>query len=411
MSRLIQWFVNNPIAANLLMAVILLGGATNIATLNKEVFPGVETDRVQILVPYPGAGPREVEEQVVQRIEEAIADLDGIEEITSTAKFSIATITVEAINGYDSQRLLNDIKSRVDALSTLPADAENPRISEFQWRSEVMSIGVYGDVEEAALKRTGEWLRDEIALLPGISIVELNATRPDEMAIEVSERALRHYNLSFEQVVKAVHQSSLNLPAGTIKTERGDIQLQTRGQAYYAEDFEQIVVDSKADGAKLLLGDVAAVKDGFAERDMVARLNGKRAVYLELLITEKPDILNAAETVKNYLAQVEGELPPGISVTVWRDWSELFKGRMNLLLENSINGLILVFIVLMLFLRPALAVWVCVGIAVAFMGALWLLPYAGVSLHMISLFAFLLVLGIVVDDAIIVGESIYSRQH
>lgn len=411
MNRLIEWFVENPIASNLLMAVILMGGAFNIASLNKEVFPGVETNRIQITVPYPGAGPREVEELVVQRIEEAIADLDGIKEISSTAKMSVASVVVEAVNGYDSQRLLNDIKSRVDAISTLPQDAERPQISELLWRSDVMSIGIYGDVDEMELKRNGERVRDELALLPGISIVELNATRADEMAIEISEQALRHYNLSFEQVANAVRQSSLNLPAGTIKSERGDIQLQTRGQAYKAEDFEKIVVQSKEDGAKLYLGDIASVIDGFAEQDIIARLNGKPAVFLEIYITEKPDILKAAATVDAYVQEARNHMPPGMEMEVWRDWSVLFKGRMSLLLENSLSGLALVFIVLMLFLRPALAMWVCVGIVVAFMGTLWLLPYAGVSLHMISLFAFLLVLGIVVDDAIIVGESIYSSQQ
>jgi multidrug efflux pump subunit AcrB len=410
-NRLIQWFVENPIGANLLMAMILIGGLFNLAELDKEVFPGVSTDRIQISVPYPGAGPLEVEEQIVERIEEAIGDLDGIEEITSKAKLSNAQITVEVSNGFDTQRLLNNIKTRVDAIPTLPEDAERPQVTELLWRSEVMSIGLYGDVEESALKETGEQLRDQLALLPGISIVELNATRADEMAIEVSEKTLRHYNLSFEQVVQAVRQSSLNLPAGTIKSNRGDIQLQTRGQAYSAADFESIVIDSREDGATLHLGDIATITDGFTEQDLIARLNGKPAVYLELYITDNPDILNASKTVHEFLETAQSQLPPGIEVTVWRDWSHLFEGRMNLLLENSINGLILVFIVLMLFLRPALALWVCVGIAIAFMGALWLLPYAGVSLNMISMFAFLLVLGIVVDDAIIVGESIYSRQQ
>lgn len=409
MSRLIQWFVENPIASNLLMAVILIGGAFNLANLNKEVFPSVDANRIQIVVPYPGAGPSEVEELVVQRVEEAIADLDGIEEIVSTAKKDVATVVVEAINGYESQRLLNDIKGRVDAIPTLPEDAERPQYKELLWRTDVMSIGVYGHVNEALLKSTGERVRDELALLPGISVVELNGTRADEMAIEISEQSLRRYNLSFEQVVKAVRQSSLNLPAGSIKSNAGEIQLQTRGQAYTAEDFENIVVTSREDGAKLYIRDIATVEDGFVERDMVARLNGKPAVFLEVFITEKPDVLKAAKTVAAYTESAQ--LPPGIEMSVWRDWSVVFKSRMDLLLSNSLSGLLLVFVVLMLFLRPALALWVCVGIVVAFMGTLWLLPYVGISLNMVSLFAFLLVLGIVVDDAIIVGESVYSRQQ
>ncbi len=411
MNRLIQWFVDNPIAANLLMVLIVLGGLSNLASLNKEVFPGVDTDLIQVQVPYPGAGPREVEEQIVKRIEEAVADLEGIEEISSTSKLGSGLVNVEAINGYDSQRLLNDIKARVDAISTFPVDAEKPIITEVQWQREVMSIGLYGDVDEATLKQAGEKLRDEIALLPGVSIVELNATRPDEMSVELAEYQLRHYNLSFEQVVNAIQQSSLNLPAGLIKADTGDIQLQTRGQAYNADDFQRIVVDSREDGAQLTLGDIATVTDGFAEQDLVARLNGKPAVFLEVKSTNDPDVLAIAGTVNQYLEQARQHLPANLELTVWRDWSELFKGRMNLLLKNSLSGLLLVFIILMLFLRPALAGWVCAGIGIAFMGALWLLPLAGVSLNMISMFAFLLVLGIVVDDAIIVGESIYTKQQ
>lgn len=411
MNRLIQWFIENPIGANLLMAVIVIGGLSNLATLNKEVFPGVETNRIQVQIPYPGAGPLEIEEQIVKRVEEAIADLDGIEQIDSQARQNMGSIIIEAINGYDSQRLLNNIKARVDAISTFPSDAERATITEVTWKSDIMSIGIYGDVEEAALKEVGERVRDEIALLPGVTIVELHATRPDEMAVEISEQALRHYNLSFDQVVNAVRQSSLNLPAGSIKSDTGDIQLQTRGQAYYVDDFDQIVVDSRGNGAQLLLGDIGTVIDGFADQNLIARLNGQPAIFLEVKSTQKPDVLNIAATVHEYIAKTAPLLPEGVSISVWRDWSVLFQGRMTLLLKNSFSGLLLVFVVLMLFLRPALAAWVCVGIAIAFLGALWILPYAGVSLNMISMFAFLLVLGIVVDDAIIVGESIYSKQQ
>ncbi|MBU3068914.1 efflux RND transporter permease subunit [Aestuariicella sp. G3-2] len=411
MNRIIQWFIDNPIAANLLMIVIILGGLSNLVNLNKEVFPGVQTNLIQVQVPYPGAGPVEVEEQIVKRVEEAIADLDGIEKITSTARLNTGSVQVEAVNGYDSQRLLNNIKARVDAISTFPADAEKPIITEVLWQTEVMSIGLFGDVDEETLKNAGEKMRDEIALLPGVSIVNLNATRPDEMAIEISEHNLRRYNLSFEQVVNAVRQASLNLPAGIIQSDIGDIQLQTRGQAYSAGDFDRIVVDSREDGAELTIGDIGTVTDGFSEDNVVAHLNGKPAVFLEVKSSEEPDVLNIARTVETYLQNAQADLPPGLEAKVWRDWSDMFEGRMNLLLKNSLSGLLLVFIILMLFLRPALAAWVCVGIAVAFLGALWLLPLASVSLNMVSMFAFLMVLGIVVDDAIIVGESIYSKQQ
>lgn len=411
MHRLIQWFVENPIAANLLMATILVVGVINIANLNKEVFPGVETGRIQIQIPYPGAGPQEVEEQVVKRVEEAIADLEGIAKIESTAFMSNGTVIVEATSGYDLQKLIGNIKTRVDAISTFPVDAERPEISDLLFQSQIMNIGISGNVDERTLKTSGEQLRDAIALLPGISNVELVADRNDEMAIEVSEKALRRYNLTFEQVATAISSSSLNIPAGTIKTDAGDIQLQTRGQAYSAADFENIVVTSTSDGSTLLIKDVATVLDGFQERNFYSRLNQQPAVFLRVTSSDQPDILESAAVIKDYLTEINPYLPPGVEAVIWQDWSELFKGRLTLLLKNSISGLVLVFIILMLFLRPLLALWVSVGIGVAFMGAIAALPLMGISLNMISMFAFLMVLGIVVDDAIIVGESIYSSQQ
>ena len=411
MSRLISWFVKNPIAANLLMVLILAGGIFNMVNLNKEVFPRVETNLITISIFYPGAGPSEVEELVVKRVEESVDGVNGIEEITSTAQMGMAQVTIESVNGYDMQRLMNDVKSRVDAIDTFPQDAEEPVIKEVLGRTEVMSVAVYGDSGEKSLKDYANRLRDELALLPEISQVEINGARDDEMAIEISEQQLRRYGLSFDQVVKAVREASINLPAGTIKSERGDIQLQTRGQAYTANQFAEIVVEQREDGAQLLLKDIATITDGFTEDDVISRLNGQPAIFLELSITENPDVLSAAEAVTNHLESVQSSLPDGVHAVVWRDWSKLFKGRMNLLLKNASSGLVLVFIVLMLFLRPALAMWVCIGIAIAFLGAVWLLPYTGVSIHMISLFAFLMVLGILVDDAIIVAESIHSEQH
>lgn len=411
MNKIIQWFVENSVAANLCMVVIFIGGIASIFALDKEAFPAANTGLVEISAPYPGAGPKEVEEQIIIRIEEAIGDLDGIEEIASFANQGSGSVRVEAVQGYDVQKLLNDIKARVDAIDTFPRDAEQVQVREQQWRTMIMDLGVYGHVDESALKQTAQVMRDELAALPNISLAELVAARDDEVSIEVSEDTLRRYNLTFEQVANAVRGSSLNLPAGNIKSSSGDIQLQTRGQAYYKEDFERIVVDSNRDGAMLYLGDIATINDGFVESDFIALLNGIPSVYVRLYITDDPNVLKAREQVYDYLESIQGTLPAGVNVELWRDNTLMFKDRMNLLLENSLTGLLLVFVVLMLFLRPILATWVCVGIAISFMGCLWLLPYMDVSLNMISLFGFLLVLGIVVDDAIIVGESIYARHE
>ena len=411
MNKIIQWFVENSVAANLAMMVILIGGATAVFNINKEAFPAANTGIIDIAAPYPGAGPKEVEEQIIIRIEEAIGDLDGIEQISSTARLGSGSVQVEAVQDYDVQKLLNNIQARIDAINTFPDDAERIQVREVQFRQQIMNLGVYGNVDEIALKQTAQRIRDELALLPNINLAELQAVRADEMTIEVSEQTLRHYNLTFQQVVNAIRSSSLNLPAGTIKSSGGDLQLQTRGQAYYLEDFEGIVVDSNRDGVQLRLGDIANIRDGFEESEFIALLNGLPAVYINLFITDNPNVLKAREQVYAYLADLQDKLPAGINVKLWNDSTVMFQDRMNLLLKNSISGLLLVFVVLMLFLRPVLASWVCVGIVIAFAGTFWLMPYLGVSINMISLFGFLLVLGIVVDDAIIVGESIYSHHE
>ncbi len=411
MNRLIQWFVENRVAANLLMLFIFIGGFASLGHLDKEVFPMVARNIIEVEMNYLGAGPTEVEEQIAIRIEEAIADLDGIYEMTSRSRQGRALVTIEVTEGYDPQQILNDIKTRVDAINTFPPDVERPITRRQLRRSPLMSLALYGDVDEAALKETGWRVRNELALLPGISLVQLNGTRPYEMSIEISEANLRRHQLTFDAIAQAIRGTSLNLPAGVIKTPDGDIQIQTRAQADSTEEFGRIPVLTRADGSKLLLRDIADIRDGFSDQDIVAQFNGKRAVFLELSITENPDIIAATAEVEKYLAQAKHTLPAGIQLEVWRDMSKLFEGRLNLLLSNAFSGLILVFIILMLFLRPLLAIWVCVGIATAFAGAIWLLPYLGVSINMISLFAFLLVLGIVVDDAIIVGESIYTRQQ
>ncbi|UTA48073.1 efflux RND transporter permease subunit [Simiduia sp. 21SJ11W-1] len=411
MNRLIQWFVENPIAANLLMALILIGGGLSVANTNKEVFPGALANSIEISVPYPGAGPREVEEQICIRIEEALASLDGIKEISSRARQNGGTVIVEVAGGYDTQRLLNNVKTKVDSIDTFPVNAERPQVRERLFQSELMSLALYGEVDERALKETAQWIRDEMALLPSVSIVEVDTTRADELSVEISEDTLRQYNLTFDQVVSAIRRASVNLPAGLIRSEQGDIQIQTRGQAYTAAEFGAIVISTLESGAQLYLRDVATITDGFTETDFIARFQGKPAVFIELYVTENPDVLASADSVQQYMHDVQNRLPAGMALEISRDWSKVFKGRLDLLTSNAASGLVLVFVVLMLFLRPALALWVCAGISVAFAGAMWFMPSLGVSFNMLSLFAFLLILGIVVDDAIIVGESIYTAQQ
>ena len=411
MKRIIEWFIDNPIAANLLMAVILLTGLKNIPTVGKTVFPQTDQSSIEISAAYQGASPSEVEQQVITRLEEAVADLEGIDEMNSTARESSASVFIQVIKGYDSRRLFNNVKSRIDALTTLPDEVDNVQVKEVVPKRPLMSVAVHGDVNESLLKETAQWLRDDLSLLPSVSTVNIEGVRNNEMGIEISEQALRQYGLTFSDVARRIRQSSLNVPAGTVRTDAGNIQVQTRGQAYNEDEFSRIVIATTDDGAQLLLGDIAIITDGFEQTDSEDNFNGQPAAYLELFTTTPPDVLDAAKEAHAAIEQLEQRLPFGVEITVWRDRSTWFKSRMNLLLENAVGGLLLVFIVLMLFLSPALAGWVSVGIATAFVGVFVLLPYTGITINMLSMYGFLLALGIVVDDAIIVGESIYASQR
>jgi multidrug efflux pump subunit AcrB len=406
----IRWFVHNPIAANLLMVFLLVGGALAIPSLDKEFFPDFKLNTVSVSMPYRGAGPSEVEQQICMRIEEAVHDLNGVKEIRSSARQGLGTVYVEAEVGYDIQRLSAEVRARVDAITTFPADAERPVVTELAHRHHMAVVTLAGDIGERQLKELGEELRDDLSAQPHVSVVELMSPRPYEVSVEVSEFTLRRYGLTFGEVVSAIRGSSLNLPAGAIKASEGDIQLQTRGQAYNRQDFESIPLRSKRDGAQLVLGDVATVVDGFEDLDVRKHFNDKSSHDLHVYVTSDPNTLATSEVLQDWVEETSKRLPPEVELVLWRDTAELFKGRANTLVKNGIGGLALVFLLLMLFLRPLLALWVCVGIAVAFMGTFLLLPYTGVSLNMISLLAFLLILGIVVDDAIIVGEAIYSHQ-
>lgn len=406
----IRWFAHNPVAANLLMIFLLIGGAMALPALDKEFFPSFELNLVSVSVPYPGAGPGEVEQQICVRIEEAVHDLNGVKRITSTARQNMGEVRIEAEPGYDVQRLTAEVKNRVDAISTFPTDAERPIVTELAHRHRMSIVTLAGDIGERELKELGEQLRDELAAQPNVSTVALTSPRPYEVSVEVSEYSLRRFGLTFRDVVNAIRGSSLNLPAGAIKAAGGDIQLQTRGQAYTKEDFENIPLISSNDGTQLVVGDVATVVDGFADHNVSTRFNNKSSHNMHVYVTSNPNTLATSESVNAWVMAKRPQLPPGVDLEVWQDSADPFRGRADTLVKNGIGGLLLVFIVLMLFLRPLLALWVCIGIGIAFMGTFFILPYTGVSLNMVSLAAFLLVLGIVVDDAIIVGEAVHSHQ-
>lgn len=411
MQGLIKWFIDNPIAANLLMLAMLLGGYASSGIVKKETFPIYEGNRIQVLMSYPGAGPSEVEQQIVVRIEEAIADLPGIFQIRSQSQEGQGRVNVDVTEGFDVRELLSDIKARVDSINTFPASAERPIIRQQVHRPFLMWAALYGDAEPRVLKQLAYQIRDEMALLEGVSEVQLTGLRDDELSIEVSEETLRRYNLSFDDVTRAVRQSSLNRPAGAIRSVDGDIRIQTRAQAFEYQDFAQIVVRAGRDGGQLLLGDIAEITDGFAEQDIEFFMNGKPGVNMEIKISDDPLLIEGTENARRYIEDFQQYLPDGMVFKANFEALDIFQSRYSLLQGNALAGLLLVFIILMLFLRPILAFWVVAGIATTFAGAFWLLPYLDVSINMLSMFAFLMVLGIVVDDAIIVGESVYRHQQ
>ena len=410
MKGMISWFAKNSVAANLLMVLIIVSGAISIIGINSEVFPNIDLEMISIEVPYLGAAPEEVEEAVCVRIEEAIQGVDGIKEITSTASEGMGMVLVELELGADARKVIDDVKTRVDAITTFPAETEKPIIRELVSRNQVVDVAVAGDVDEFTLKETADRVRDEISAIPGISQVEITSARPYEIAIEVSESALRRHGLTFDDVAAAVRRSSLDMPGGSVRAESGEILLRTIGQAYRGGEYGSLVVMTRADGTRLHVRDVATVVDGFAETDQFARFNDDPTVLISVFRSGDQNALDIAALVHDY---VDGNLrlPAGVSVSIWQDQAQILEDRLSLMLRTGATGFLLVFVMLALFLEVRLAFWVSLGIPISFLGALIIMPGLDVTVNVMSLFAFILVLGIVVDDAIIVGENIYSHQE
>ncbi len=408
---LISWWTRNSVAANLLMIAILIAGFVAYLQIERELEPSVRLPIGQVSVAWPGASPQDVEEQIVVRIEEAVSEIEGIDRLWAVANEGVANVYLIARTDVDTQRFFNDVRAQVEGISTFPDAAEQPLIQQFQNRDEIMRIAVSGDVDERVLTRTADRVRREVALLAGVSVVELFGDRSEEVSIEVSEDALRRYGLDFDDVANAVRGTSVNLSSGSIRTELGDVPLAARNLADTASDFENIVVRQTSSGATIRVGDVAEVRDGFEEVNLLATVNGEPAILVQVMSGDNMDLPRTSRAVRAYLETARGEMPEGISLTLWEDSSEQYTDRMSTILWNGLSGLALVMLMLVLFLRPIVAFWVSIGIAIAFAGGLAMLPLFGVSFNMISTFAFLLVIGVIVDDAIIVGEAIHSQTE
>jgi len=411
MHGLIAWWVRNSVAANLLMVGIVLAGVLGFLSMEREAFPMVKPYQARIEVAWPGAAPQEVEEQIIARIEDQLEDLDQVNHVYATATEGMADLTVTTFPNVDINGFLNEVKNAVDAVPSFPRDIENPRVRRAQWRQEMIRVALHGDASERELSRLAEVLRREMTELPWVSTIELFGTRREEVTVELSESSMRRYRLSFSDVADAIRGSSINLSSGQLRTETGDVQLRARNLADSAQDFEAIIVRQTDDGGTVRVGDVARVIDGFEDNEILATLNGQPAVLLQVQNTDNMQVVRASEAVRAWMEERRATLPRGIELTMWFDTADIYTGRMELIGKSAYLGLALVFAVLILTLRPRVALWVTAGIGVAFIGSFSLLPMNDVSLNVMSTFAFLLVLGIVVDDAIVVGESIHQHAH
>jgi len=411
MNGLIEWWARNSVAANLLMVGIFVAGIIGFTSMEREMNPQVRFPGLEIVVAWPGAAPQEVEEQIVARIEESVSDMDAIEWVRSSSAEGNGTVWILAEQQVDFTQFMNDVKIRVDAIPSFPRDIEPPQVRQWINRNEFIRVAVHGDLTERELKRLAEKLRREAAVLPAITVVQLFGVRREEVSVQVSEESLRRYGMSFNEVATAIRNTSINQSSGSIRTEVGTYQLKVRSQADTEAEFADIIIRQTSDGGIIRVGDVATVVDGFEDNPILATLNGEPAVLLQVMTTETMDIVKASDSIREWIEERQETLPEGARLTLWTDGAEEFKGRMQTIGSSAVIGLALVLIFLVLTLRPIVALWVAAGIATAYAGAFVFLPSVGVSLNMLSTFAFLLVLGIVVDDAIVVGEGIHTEAH
>jgi multidrug efflux pump subunit AcrB len=406
----IAWFARNHVAANLMMLVIVTAGIATMPTLVQELIPSIELDAVTVSTVYPGASPAEVEASITNRIEEQLQGIQGVKRIRSTSAEGASAVTVELLAGEDVRSRLDDIRAAVDTIDTLPGEAEEPTVKQVEISKRVLNLAVAGDVDEWTLKRIAQDVRDQVVALPAVSEADLELARPFEVTIEVSESQLRRFGLTFDEVVRAVRQSSLDLPGGSLKTEAGEILLRAKGQAYWAEDFGNIALVTRSDGTRLVLGDVARVVDAFEESDQRARFDGRPALLVSVYRVGGQRSIQISNEVRRYVEQAQSRMPDGVTLTVWSDGSEVLSDRLNTMIRNARGGFLLVVLILALFLRLRLAMWVSLGIPISFLGAVALMPHLGMSVNFVSLLGFIVVLGIVVDDAIVVGENTHTQQ-
>jgi len=407
----IAWMAGHSVAANLIMLMCLLGGLMALRNIKQEVFPNLQTDAVTVSVAYPGASPEEVESGILLAVEEAVRGLDGVDEITSVAREGAGTVTVEILAGEDTQQAAQDIQSEVDRIRTFPDDAEEPEVRVVSRRREVLNIVLCGDAQDTVLHELAEQLRDDLLRDPNITQVEISGMPPLEISVEISQENLRRYGLTLQEVAARLRNASVDLPGGAVKTAAGEILLRVKERRYLGREFARLPVITTADGSEVLLEQIASISDGFEDSDEYATYNGKLAVILDVFRVGDQTPIQVADAVRERLDELRPRLPPGVEAAIQRDRSEIYRQRVQLLLRNGSIGLALVLALLGLFLEARLAFWVMMGIPISFLASFLILPATGVTLNMISLFAYIIALGIVVDDAIVVGENVYNYHQ
>jgi multidrug efflux pump subunit AcrB len=405
------WMAGHSVSANLLMAVLLVGGFIMGTRIKKEVFPDFDLDRVTIGVAYPGASPEEVERGIVLAVEKAVQGITGVEEVNATANEGSASVVVEILEGEDGQQIAQEIEAEVDRITSFPDEAEDPKVTLARRKRSVVSLALYGDQSERVLREMAETIRDRFYQDPDITQVELEGVRDYEIDIAISQDTLRAYGLSLASVAQILKKAAVELPAGAIKTAAGDVLVRVRDRRDFGHEFGRIPVITTAEGTEVLLEQIARITDGFEETDRFATFNGHPAVMLEVYRIGDQTPISVSDAVRRQMAEINAILPPGLTLEARNDRSEIYRQRLDLMLRNGYLGLGLVFLLLAVFLEARLAFWVSLGIPISFLGSLLILPVVGVSINMITMFAFIVTLGIVVDDAIVVGENVYFHRQ
>ncbi|GAA4649219.1 efflux RND transporter permease subunit [Kistimonas scapharcae] len=409
----IAWFTRNPVAANLLMLIIVVAGIAAAFSIKKRTFPDFEINKIQVVIDYPGASPGDVEQGISIRVEEALNGIAGIKDIESIAREGSGVTIIDVESGFEVDDILTDVEQAVDGITGLPEETEKPVISKVEndRMNNVIWLSVYGDASAYSLHQVAVRVRDDLLALPEVSKVKVFGDDDLIVAIEVSEHTLREYRLTFAEIAQAVRGDSVDIAAGSVETPDGDIVLRTRGQAWSPTDYARIILRSNPDGSRLRLGDIADIREEFDSDDSLSLFNGKPSISLNVLSAGDGDDIASSAAVAQWVDEHRDQLPQGVAVAVWGDSAYYLQGRLDMMLENMLAGAVLVFLVLSLFLRIRVAFWVIIGIPVSFLGAIWLMPVGPfpVFVNLISLFAFILVLGIVVDDAIIIGESVFTE--